>query len=125
MDVRLLRSGKRNDRPRLPLPLSPLHGIGEYRRDHPWRKPRPGMILQAVSDLRLDPARCVIVGDQMSEIEAGTAAGLGLRILLAARPGERKEGARSHEVVADLSEALALLRSRFATTVAVRRSGPS
>jgi beta-phosphoglucomutase-like phosphatase (HAD superfamily) len=31
-----------------------------------------------VSDLRLDPARCVIVGDQMSDIEAGAAAGLGL-----------------------------------------------
>src|SRR2546429_9917275 len=46
-------------------------------------------------------------------------------ILLAARPGERKERAPSHQVVADLSEALALLRSRFATTAAVRRSGPS
>jgi len=54
------------------------------------------MILQAVSDLRLDFARCVIVGDQMSDIEAGTAAGLGLRILLAARPGERKEEAPLH-----------------------------
>jgi D-glycero-D-manno-heptose 1,7-bisphosphate phosphatase len=74
-------------------PCDPLHGVGEYRRDHPWRKPKPGMILQAVSDLGLDPARWVIVGDQMSDIEAGTAAGLGLRILLAARPGERKEGA--------------------------------
>ena len=106
-------------------PYHPRHGRGEYRRDHPWRKPNPGMILQAMSDLRLDPARCVIVGDQMSDIEAGTAAGLGLRVLIAARPGERKERAPSHEVVADLSEALALLRSRFATTAAVRRSGPS
>jgi histidinol phosphatase-like enzyme len=46
------------------------------------------MILQTVSDLRLDPARCVIVGDQMSDIEAGTAVGLGLRILPEARPGK-------------------------------------
>ena len=96
-------------------PYHPLHGNRRV----------PRMILQAVSDLRLDFARCVIVGDQMSDIEAGMAAGLGLRILLAARPGERKEGAPSHEVVADLSEVLALLRSRFATTAAVRRSGPS
>ena len=44
-------------------------------------------------------------------------------ILLAARPGERKEGAPSHQVVADLSEALALLRSRFAAAAADQCSG--
>ena len=60
-------------------PYHPLHGIGEYRREHPWRKPNPGMILQAIFDFRLDPARCAIVGDKMSDIEAGAAAGLGLR----------------------------------------------
>ena len=61
MDVRLFRSGKRNDRPRLHCALITVcTAIGEYRCDHPWPKPKPGMILQAVSDLRLDPARCVI-----------------------------------------------------------------
>ena len=35
------------------------------------------MILQAMSDLELDPARCAIMGDKMSDIEAGAAAGLG------------------------------------------------
>jgi len=101
-------------------PYHPLHGIGEYRRDHPWRKPNPGMILQAVSDLSLDPAQSVIVGDKMSDIEAGEAAGIGLRILVASRDAKVGEGAPSHEVVADLGEALALLRSRFAVTVADR-----
>jgi D,D-heptose 1,7-bisphosphate phosphatase len=38
-------------------PYHPLHGIGAYRREHPWRKPNPGMILQAIFDFRLDPAR--------------------------------------------------------------------
>ena len=66
------------------------------------------MILQAVSDLRLDPARCVIVGDQMSDIEAGTAAGLGLRILLAALPASGRRERPCIEVVADFSEALAV-----------------
>jgi D-glycero-D-manno-heptose 1,7-bisphosphate phosphatase len=99
-------------------PYHPVHGIGEYRRDHPWRKPNPGMIVQAISDLELDPARCVIVGDQMIDIEAGAAAGLGLRILVASRPGKTVEEAPDHEVAADLGETLDLLRSRFASTAA-------
>jgi D-glycero-D-manno-heptose 1,7-bisphosphate phosphatase len=98
-------------------PYHPLHGIGEYRRDHPWRKPSPGMILQAVSDLDLDPAQSAILGDKISDIEAGAAARIGLRILVGSRDAKVGEGAPSYEVVADLGEALALLRSRFALTV--------
>ena len=75
------------------------------------------MILQAVSDLSLDPAQSVIVGDKMSDIEAGAAAGIGLRILVAPFDAPESERAPSHEVVADLGEALALLRRRFAVTV--------
>jgi len=97
-------------------PYHPLYGVGEYRRDHPWRKPNPGMILRAVSDLGLDPAQSVILGDKMSDIEAGAAAGIGLRILVASHDGKESEGAPPHEVVANLSEALVLLRSRFALT---------
>jgi D-glycero-D-manno-heptose 1,7-bisphosphate phosphatase len=97
-------------------PYHPLHGVGEYRRDHPWRKPNPGMILQAVSDLDLDPAQSAILGDKISDIEAGEAARIGLRILVASRGAKKSAGAPSHEVVPDLGEALALLRSRFALT---------
>jgi D-glycero-D-manno-heptose 1,7-bisphosphate phosphatase len=92
-------------------PYHPLDGIGEYRCDHPWRKPNPGMLLQAASDLRVDPARCAIIGDKLSDMEAGAAAGIGLRILLGPREDKRAE--LGHEVVADLGEALALLRARF------------
>jgi D-glycero-D-manno-heptose 1,7-bisphosphate phosphatase len=97
-------------------PYHPLHGVGEYRCDHPWRKPHPGMILRAVSDLGLDPAQSAILGDKMSDIEAGAAAGIGLRILVASHDAKESEGAPPHEVVANLSEALVLLRSRFALT---------
>jgi len=92
-------------------PFHPEHGIGAYRVDHPWRKPRPGMILQAAADLDLDLARSALVGNAMSDVEAGTAAGIGLCIRL----GEAgsKEGP-AHEVVADLAEALALLQARLA-----------
>jgi D-glycero-D-manno-heptose 1,7-bisphosphate phosphatase len=91
-----------------------VDGIGEYRCDHPWRKPNPGMLLQAASDLGLDPIRCAILGDKVSDMEAGAAAGIGLRILIGSHDIKRSE--LLHEVVADVAEALALLRSRFAPT---------
>jgi D-glycero-D-manno-heptose 1,7-bisphosphate phosphatase len=95
-------------------PYHPEHGVGSYRRDHPWRKPNPGMILQAACDLGLDLARSAIMGDSMSDIEAGARAGVGLRVLLGSRPTDVGAGAPTHEVVADLGQALMLLRSRFA-----------
>jgi D-glycero-D-manno-heptose 1,7-bisphosphate phosphatase len=58
-------------------PDHPTEGIGRYRRANPWRKPGPGMLLQAAGDLGLDLARSWTVGDQMSDIEAGRAAGVG------------------------------------------------
>src|SRR5262249_21707084 len=93
-------------------PYHPQDGIGKYRRDHVCRKPKPGMLLQAASDLGLDPAHCAILGDKMSDMEAGAAEGIGLHVLIA--PGKAKIGELRCEVVADLREALALFRSRFA-----------
>jgi D-glycero-D-manno-heptose 1,7-bisphosphate phosphatase len=95
-------------------PYHPQHGIGEYRRDHPWRKPNPGMILQAASDLGLDLAHSAIIGDTSSDMAAGAAAGIGLRILVGSHASREGDGAPSHEVVADLAQALLLLRSRCA-----------
>src|SRR5262249_41459102 len=95
-----------------PGPHHRREGVADSRRDHPWRKPNPEMLLQAVSDLGLDPVHCAIVGDKMSDMEAGAAAGIGLRILIGSRELKKREPAC--EVVADLRQALALLRSRFA-----------
>ena len=69
------------------------------------------MLLQAASELGLDSAHCAIIGDKMSDMEAGATAGIGLRILLG--PPEDKPAEPAHEVVADLGEALALVRARF------------
>lgn len=57
----------------------PFHPEGthpEYKREHPWRKPRPGMLLQAAVDLGLDLDRGWVVGDQARDILAGRAAGV-------------------------------------------------
>ncbi len=48
-------------------PHHPEHGPPEYRRDCDCRKPKPGMVRQAVSDLDLDPGRSVVVGDHASD----------------------------------------------------------
>lgn len=59
-------------------PHHPQAAVAEYRvADHPWRKPRPGMILAARDDLGLDLAGSLMVGDRYSDIAAGTAAGVG------------------------------------------------
>lgn len=43
---------------------------------HFWRKPRPGMLIEARDRLGVDLSRSFIVGDRVSDLEAGCAAGL-------------------------------------------------
>ena len=58
-------------------PDHPVAGLGAYRRDNPWRKPGPGMLLQAAADLGLDLARSWTIGDRDEDMAAGRAAGIG------------------------------------------------
>lgn len=58
-------------------PYHPEATVAEYRREHPWRKPNPGMLVQAARDLDLDLERSWLIGDQMRDIQAGHAAGCG------------------------------------------------
>lgn len=44
--------------------------------DHPWRKPNPGMLLEARSRHDIDLSRSVLVGDRPSDLGAAAAAGL-------------------------------------------------
>lgn len=53
-----------------------VESVRSFRREHPWRKPAPGMILAASHELGLDPARSWLVGDGQRDIEAGIAGGL-------------------------------------------------
>ena len=47
-----------------------------YRLDHPWRKPKPGMLLDLMAQWPVDASRSVMIGDQPSDIGAGEAAGI-------------------------------------------------
>jgi histidinol-phosphate phosphatase family protein len=40
------------------------------------RKPQPGMLQKAISDMHIDPKQSFIIGDRMLDVEAGKAVGL-------------------------------------------------
>ncbi len=89
-------------------PDHPTEGLGVYRRDNPWRKPGPGMILQAAADLSLDLASSWAVGDRMSDVAAGRAAGVGTLVLFdpaAAEPSRQEDYWRVPRL-ADVAEML-------------------
>jgi len=53
-----------------------------YARESFWRKPNPGMVLEAIQRLNLDPARSVFLGDQPRDMEAAKAGGIGMCLYL-------------------------------------------
>jgi D-glycero-D-manno-heptose 1,7-bisphosphate phosphatase len=56
-------------------PHHPTAGIGNYKINCSCRKPQPGMINQAAQDLELDLSKCYLVGDKLTDIQAGNRAG--------------------------------------------------
>ena len=56
-------------------PFHPDGSVTEYAHEHPWRKPSPGMILDAAMTLGIDLHLSWMIGDQERDIEAGRAAG--------------------------------------------------
>lgn len=94
-------------------PYHPQHGVGPYRADHPWRKPRPGMFLQAADEYGISLPDSALIGDAITDIEAGAAAGIGCLIRLTGLVADRPEHAPAHSVVANLDATLPLI-GRFA-----------
>lgn len=56
-------------------PNHPKEGVGKYRIDCGRRKPQPGMLTDAASMFGVDLSRSLMVGDRLSDIEAGANAG--------------------------------------------------
>jgi D,D-heptose 1,7-bisphosphate phosphatase len=59
--------------------------VDKYRKDSELRKPRPGMILQAALERKIELAGSWMVGDAVHDAQAGRAAGC--RTILIRRPG--------------------------------------
>ena len=56
-------------------PHHPTEGRGVYRIECSCRKPKPGLVERAATELDINLARSFLVGDKLSDLEAGAAAG--------------------------------------------------
>ena len=59
-----------------PLAAIYANGYGPDSSVNSWRKPSPQMLLQAAIDLNLDLKSSIIVGDRLTDLQAGASAGL-------------------------------------------------
>lgn len=79
------------------------------------RKPQPGLLLRAAADWNIDLAQSVLIGDALSDVAAGEAAGVKSTVLVRTGRGRKQEqlieasGAGPLLVADDLPAALALL----------------
>ena len=103
-DRHLAQSGARVDRYYY-CPHHPDARLPEYRMVCRCRKPGPGMIEQATTELGLDPSRSFMVGDRLIDVACGHAAGV--RSLLV-RSGHSAHGG---EAPPGLSEPDAILNN--------------
>jgi D-glycero-D-manno-heptose 1,7-bisphosphate phosphatase len=58
-------------------PHLPDASVERFRVDCDCRKPKPGMLARAIQALDIEPGASFLVGDRLSDVEAGHAAGVG------------------------------------------------
>ena len=63
-------------------PHHPDIGAPNYRQMCDCRKPAPGMLLRAAREMDIDLSRSVMIGDHLSDIEAGYRAGVARTFLV-------------------------------------------
>ncbi|MCY7294164.1 D-glycero-beta-D-manno-heptose 1,7-bisphosphate 7-phosphatase [Alteromonas sp. a30] len=56
-------------------PHHPTAGHGKYLKDCDCRKPNPGMLLRAARELDLDLSASIMIGDNLTDMQAGEKAG--------------------------------------------------
>ena len=75
MEKRLLESGVKIEKCYF-CPHHAEHGIGKYKADCSCRKPKPGMLIEGMKEFDIDPKKSYMIGDKMSDAEAGINAGV-------------------------------------------------
>ncbi|MCL6478028.1 MAG: HAD family hydrolase [Peptococcaceae bacterium] len=90
-------------------PSHPEHGVGRYKIDSPYRKPGPGMILQAAEEFGVDISRSILVGDKETDIQAGIAAGVGCNLLYCASGYDASMKTAASAVISSISQVKSFL----------------
>jgi D-glycero-D-manno-heptose 1,7-bisphosphate phosphatase len=73
------------------------------------RKPKPGLLLQAAEELRVDLSRSYLVGDALSDLQAANTAGVAGILVLTGRGQDQVSmlhGTEGYRIVADLQAAV-------------------
>jgi len=71
-------------------PHHPEHGVYPYKQACECRKPHPGLIKRARRDLNIDLSQAFMIGDKVSDIEAGKRAGTKTIFVTTGRGPEEK-----------------------------------
>lgn len=63
-------------------PYYPESKIEKYKVGEEFRKPNAGMILKAQEDFNLNLEKSILIGDKITDIQAGISAGVGRNVLI-------------------------------------------
>lgn len=85
-------------------PYHPTEGRGRYLKDSFDRKPNPGMLLKAKKDFKIDMNSSILIGDKLSDVEAGINANVKTNILFDAYYKKSKN--ETFEVIDDILSAI-------------------
>ncbi len=69
-------------------PHHSVEGLGKYKISCDCRKPKPGMLLAAINDHNIDLNQSILVGDNISDLEAGISAGIRDNYLITEDPNK-------------------------------------
>lgn len=97
----------------------PFHpeGLGDFGREHSWRKPAAGMLFNAADRFGIDLSQSVMIGDSLSDMEAGARAGT--RWLVHTLTGHGKnERSKVEAFSTSLNEISSTTMIRYVTSIA-------